>query len=109
MDSINGMRDDPQAPGEGFKHSGVGREFGTLGIAASLEPRASHRNNSRVSLRRGAREGPSSYWKGPDPRSGPRPCVILQSSGHWLGGFCLWVQALATAREVEKSVDQLYS
>ena len=40
MDSINGMRDDPQAPGGGFKHSGVGREFGTFGIEAFLEPRA---------------------------------------------------------------------
>jgi hypothetical protein len=40
MDSINGMRDDPQAPWGGFKHSGVGREFGTFGIGAFLEPRA---------------------------------------------------------------------
>ena len=40
MDSINGMRDDPQAPSGGFKHSGVGREFGTFGIEAFLEPRA---------------------------------------------------------------------
>ena len=32
--AINGMRDDPQAPFGGFKHSGVGREFGTYGIEA---------------------------------------------------------------------------
>jgi aldehyde dehydrogenase (NAD+) len=38
--AINGMRDDPQAPWGGFKHSGVGREFGTYGIEAFLEPRA---------------------------------------------------------------------
>ena len=40
MDSINGMRDDPQAPWGGFKHSGVNCEFGTFGIEAFLEPRA---------------------------------------------------------------------
>jgi aldehyde dehydrogenase (NAD+) len=38
--AINGMLDDPQAPWGGFKHSGVGREFGTFGIEAFLEPRA---------------------------------------------------------------------
>ena len=38
--NINGMLDDPQAPFGGFKHSGVGREFGTFGIEAFLEPRA---------------------------------------------------------------------
>jgi aldehyde dehydrogenase (NAD+) len=37
---INGMRDDPQAPWGGFKHSGIGREYGTFGIEAFLEPRA---------------------------------------------------------------------
>lgn len=37
---INGMLDDQQAPFGGFKHSGVGREFGTYGIEAFLEPRA---------------------------------------------------------------------
>src|SRR5580700_4177779 len=37
---INGMRDDPQAPWGGFKHSGVGREYGAFGIEAFLEPRA---------------------------------------------------------------------
>jgi aldehyde dehydrogenase (NAD+) len=38
--AINGMLDDQQAPFGGFKHSGVGREFGTYGIEAFLEPRA---------------------------------------------------------------------
>jgi len=38
--AINGMLDDRQAPLGGFKHSGVGREFGTFGIEAFLEPRA---------------------------------------------------------------------
>jgi aldehyde dehydrogenase (NAD+) len=38
--AINGMLDDPQAPFGGFKHSGVGREFGTFGIEAFLELRA---------------------------------------------------------------------
>ena len=38
--SINGLLDDPQAPFGGFKQSGVGREFGTYGIEAFLEPRA---------------------------------------------------------------------
>ncbi|HLZ77217.1 aldehyde dehydrogenase family protein [Phenylobacterium sp.] len=37
---INGMADDPQAPWGGFKHSGVGREYGAFGIEAFLEPRA---------------------------------------------------------------------
>ena len=37
---INSMTDDPQAPWGGFKHSGVGREYGTFGIEAFLEPRA---------------------------------------------------------------------
>ncbi len=37
---INGMLDDQQAPFGGFKHSGVGREFGTYGIEAFLEPKA---------------------------------------------------------------------
>jgi aldehyde dehydrogenase (NAD+) len=39
MDSINGMRDDPQAPWGGFKYS-VSREYGRYGIEAFLEPRA---------------------------------------------------------------------
>jgi aldehyde dehydrogenase (NAD+) len=38
--AVNGMFDDQQAPFGGFKHSGVGREFGTFGIEAFLEPRA---------------------------------------------------------------------
>ena len=38
--AINGMLDDQQAPFGGFKNSGVGREFGSYGIEAFLEPRA---------------------------------------------------------------------
>jgi aldehyde dehydrogenase (NAD+) len=38
--AINGMLDDQEAPFGGFRHSGVGREFGTFGIEAFLEPRA---------------------------------------------------------------------
>jgi aldehyde dehydrogenase (NAD+) len=38
--AINGMLDDQQAPFGGFKHSGVGREFGTYGIEAFVEARA---------------------------------------------------------------------
>ena len=38
--AINGIINDPQAPFGGFKHSGVGREFGTFGIEAFLETRA---------------------------------------------------------------------
>jgi aldehyde dehydrogenase (NAD+) len=38
--AVNAMTDDPQAPWGGFKHSGVGREFGAYGIQAFLEPRA---------------------------------------------------------------------
>ncbi len=38
--AINGMLDDQQAPFGGFKHSGIGREFGAFGIEAFLEPRA---------------------------------------------------------------------
>ena len=37
---INHMTDDPQAPWGGFKHSGVGREYGKYGIDAFVEPRA---------------------------------------------------------------------
>jgi aldehyde dehydrogenase (NAD+) len=37
---INNMTDDPQAPWGGFKHSGVGREYGRYGIEAFLETRA---------------------------------------------------------------------
>jgi aldehyde dehydrogenase (NAD+) len=38
--AINGLLDDQQAPFGGFKNSGIGREFGTYGIEAFLEPRA---------------------------------------------------------------------
>jgi len=38
--AVNGMLDDQHAPFGGFKHSGVGREFGTYGIEAFLETRA---------------------------------------------------------------------
>ena len=37
---INNMTDDLQAPWGGFKHSGVGREYGRYGIEAFLETRA---------------------------------------------------------------------
>lgn len=38
--AINGMLEYPQAPFGGFKHSGVGREFGAFGIQEFLESRA---------------------------------------------------------------------
>jgi acyl-CoA reductase-like NAD-dependent aldehyde dehydrogenase len=38
--AINRLLEDPQAHWGGFKHSGVGREFGTFGIEAFLESRA---------------------------------------------------------------------
>jgi aldehyde dehydrogenase (NAD+) len=38
--AINGLLDNQQAPFGGFKKSGLGREFGTFGIEAFLEPRA---------------------------------------------------------------------
>ncbi|MFH7003941.1 aldehyde dehydrogenase family protein [Flavobacterium bizetiae] len=37
---INGMGHDPMAPFGGFKQSGIGREFGTMGLEAYLEPKA---------------------------------------------------------------------
>ena len=37
--AINGTLDDEQAPLGGFKHSGVGREFGRYGIEGSLSSR----------------------------------------------------------------------
>lgn len=37
---INKIGHDPMAPFGGFKQSGIGREFGTLGLEAYLEPRA---------------------------------------------------------------------
>jgi len=38
--AVNGLLDDQQAPFGGFKHSGMGREFGIYGIEAYLEPKA---------------------------------------------------------------------
>ena len=38
--AINRLLDDQQAPFGGFKHSGVGREFGIYGIEAFLESKA---------------------------------------------------------------------
>ena len=37
---INKLGHDPMAPFGGFKQSGIGREFGILGLEAYLEPRA---------------------------------------------------------------------
>lgn len=37
---INGISHDPMAPFGGFKQSGIGREFGVLGLEAYLEPKA---------------------------------------------------------------------
>lgn len=37
---INGIAHDPMAPFGGFKQSGIGREFGILGLEAYLEPKA---------------------------------------------------------------------
>lgn len=36
---INGLSHDPQAPFGGFKQSGIGREFGSFGLEAYLEPK----------------------------------------------------------------------
>lgn len=36
---VNGMYDEPDAPFGGFKQSGLGREFGTYGLEAYLEPK----------------------------------------------------------------------
>jgi aldehyde dehydrogenase (NAD+) len=37
---INGMYDVPDAPFGGFKQSGIGRELGTYGLEAYLEPKS---------------------------------------------------------------------
>jgi len=37
--SINGVKVEPLAPFGGLKHSGIGREFGTFGLEAFLEPK----------------------------------------------------------------------
>ncbi|MDW8850384.1 aldehyde dehydrogenase family protein [Flavobacterium sp. MMLR14_040] len=37
---INGIKHDPMAPFGGFKQSGIGREFGTIGLEAYLESKA---------------------------------------------------------------------
>jgi aldehyde dehydrogenase (NAD+) len=37
---INGLYDIPEAPFGGFKQSGIGREFGTYGLEAYLEPKS---------------------------------------------------------------------
>ena len=36
---VNGAAHEPLAPFGGFKQSGIGREFGTFGLEAFLEPR----------------------------------------------------------------------
>jgi aldehyde dehydrogenase (NAD+) len=38
--AINGFVDEPRAPFGGFKQSGIGREFGSFGLEAFLEPKA---------------------------------------------------------------------
>jgi len=38
--NINGFKHDPLAPFGGFKQSGIGREYGTYGLEAYLEPKA---------------------------------------------------------------------
>ncbi|EYF05078.1 aldehyde dehydrogenase family protein [Chondromyces apiculatus] len=37
---VNGLHHDPLAPFGGFKQSGIGREFGVLGLESFLEPKA---------------------------------------------------------------------
>jgi aldehyde dehydrogenase (NAD+) len=37
---INGLQHEPLAPFGGFKQSGIGREFGVLGLESFLEPKA---------------------------------------------------------------------
>jgi aldehyde dehydrogenase (NAD+) len=50
---INGMYDEPRAPFGGFKQSGIGREFGTYGLEAYLEPKAimGHGETSNENIR----------------------------------------------------------
>ncbi|MFT7914843.1 aldehyde dehydrogenase family protein, partial [Salmonella enterica] len=37
---VNTLTHEPKAPFGGFKHSGVGREMGTWGIRAYMEPKS---------------------------------------------------------------------
>jgi len=37
---VNTLAHEPKAPFGGFKHSGVGREMGTWGISAFMEPKS---------------------------------------------------------------------
>ncbi|WP_237235741.1 aldehyde dehydrogenase family protein [Pseudomonas sp. R76] len=37
---INTLAHEPRAPFGGFKHSGIGREYGTFGFEALLEPKS---------------------------------------------------------------------
>lgn len=37
---VNSLAHDPKAPFGGFKHSGIGREYGSFGLEAFLEPKA---------------------------------------------------------------------
>ncbi len=37
---VNTLAHEPAAPFGGFKQSGIGREYGTFGIEAFLEPKA---------------------------------------------------------------------
>ena len=37
---VNTLTHEPKAPFGGFKHSGVGREMGTWGISAFMEPKS---------------------------------------------------------------------
>jgi aldehyde dehydrogenase (NAD+) len=37
---VNTLARDPAAPFGGFKQSGIGREYGTFGIEAFLEPKS---------------------------------------------------------------------
>jgi aldehyde dehydrogenase (NAD+) len=37
---VNTLAHEPAAPFGGFEHSGIGREYGTFGLEAFLEPKA---------------------------------------------------------------------